>query len=86
MILLSKLSKKIINNRIFPNPNNFIHPFSELKIITKFNQNKYFKTDMEKVEVPMEQEQIQTLLTELNIKETNLPDVQKKQTRYQRYN
>ena len=84
MILLSKLSKKIINNRI--SPNIFIHPFSGLKIITKFNQNKYFKTDMEKVEAPKEQEQIQTLLTELNIKETNLPDVQKKETRYQRYN
>ena len=39
---------------------------------------------MEKTDITKEQDQIQTLFQELNIKETNMPEVPKLETRIQR--
>ena len=80
MILLTKLSKKL--NNINYTKNN-LNKFSRLKSF--YNQNIYLKTNMEKTEVPKEQEEIQTLLKDLNITETNMPEIPKKETRYQSF-
>ena len=49
-----------------------------------YYQNKYFKSDMESHTQHKEQAEAEKLLKELNIQETNMPNVPKTNLRYQR--
>jgi hypothetical protein len=76
MILLRKL-----NNLKYTK--NYFIKFSRLKSF--IYQNIYFKTNMEKTVITKEQEDVQILLKDLNIKETNMPEIPKKEIRYQSF-
>jgi hypothetical protein len=76
MILLRKL-----NNLKYTK--NYFIKFSRLKSF--IYQNIYFKTNMEKTGITKEQEDVQILLKDLNIKETNMPEIPKKEIRYQSF-
>ncbi len=70
------------NIRFFKNCINlFANSFSKIKL---YYQNKYFKSDMESHTQHKEQAELERLLKELNINERNMPDVPKKELRYQR--
>jgi hypothetical protein len=61
--------------------NLFVNSFSKIKF---YYQKKYFKSDMETHTDHKKQSELDKLLSELNIKETNMPNVPKKDIRYQR--
>lgn len=70
------------NFRLLKNSINlFVNSFSQIKF---YYQNKYFKSDMESHTQHKEQAELERLLKELNIQETNMPNVPKKDLRYQR--
>jgi hypothetical protein len=76
MILLRKL-----NN--FKFTKNYFIKLSRLKSLNY--QNIYFKTNMEKTGSSTENIEIQTLFNDLNIKESNMPEIPKKEMRYQSF-
>lgn len=78
MFLTKKLNFRYLRNNI----NLIVNSFPKINFI---NQNKHFKSNMENITIPKEQEELTKLLSELNIHETNMPNVPKKTQRYQRY-
>lgn len=77
MFLNRQSNLRSIKNSI----NLFVNSFSKIKF---YYQKKYFKSDMESHTNHKEQSELDKLLAELNINETNMPHVPKKDIRYQR--
>ena len=77
MFILKKKNFKFLHKSF----NLFQCSFSK---INYFNQKIYLKSDMEKQ--TREHTEVASLLSELNIKETNMPEVPKQNSRYARYN
>lgn len=77
MFLNRQSNLRFLKNSI----NLFVNSFSKIKF---YYQNKYFKSDMESHTQHKEQAEVEKLLKELNIQETNMPEVPKRDIRYQR--
>jgi DNA-directed RNA polymerase subunit H (RpoH/RPB5) len=68
--MITKYSKYFLNKKYYLNV---------------FIQNKYIISRMEKHVCTKEQEELKKVLTELNINESNMPDIPHKQPRLTRY-
>jgi len=77
MFLVRHSSYRYLKNSL----NLFVNSFSKIKF---YYQNKYFKSDMEKDSQKTEQTEVSKILSELNISESNMPNVPKKDLRYER--